>query len=112
MTLEDAKRWEKLERRARERGWTIGSLGWAQIDREPPANGKLVFPLMELGGDERTLATGDLDTIAGLLKSNNSKDVMPPEASGLIGRLAGRSQVKSAGDVSSDFGQGCSQSGS
>ena len=114
MNREDAERWEKLERRARERGWTIGSLVWAPIDWEPPASGKLVFALMELVGDERTLATGDLDTIAGLLKSSNSKHVMPPEveASGQMGRLAGPTPVKSAGDVPSDLGQGCSQSGS
>jgi hypothetical protein len=74
MTPEVAERWKELERRAREYGWTIDSLQ-VHADRTAaptagkPATRKGEFALMELGGDERVLATGDLDTIELFLKS-------------------------------------------
>jgi len=57
MNLEDAERWKTLERRARDRGWTIDLLdaGW--------------FALMELRGDERALALGNLDAIEAFLRA-------------------------------------------
>jgi hypothetical protein len=65
MNRDDAERWKKLERRARERGWTIDLL------EVGPAGGKSArkreFALMELSGDERALVTGDLDTIEAFL---------------------------------------------
>lgn len=73
MNREDAERWKVLERRARERGWTIDSLAVDADRPETPTGGKLArkgeFALMELGGEERALATGDLDTIEALLTS-------------------------------------------
>lgn len=77
MNPADAERWKGLERRARERGWTIDSLGIHADGLEPPtasksATSKREFALVELSGDERVLATGDLDTIEAFLKSSNS----------------------------------------
>jgi hypothetical protein len=75
MNPEDAERWKELERRARERGWTIDSLA-LQADRpgtptaSKSATRKGEFALVELGGDERVLATGDLDAIEVFLKSS------------------------------------------
>ena len=63
MNREDAERWKELEQRARERGWTIDSL---EVYSDRPEG---EFALVELGGDERTLATGDLDAIEAVLKS-------------------------------------------
>jgi hypothetical protein len=75
MTPEGAERWKELERRAREHGWTIDSLevppdrpGTATAGKSATRKGE--FALMELGGDERVLATGDLDTIDLFLKSS------------------------------------------
>jgi hypothetical protein len=59
MNLEDAERWKKLERRARDRGWTIDLLD----------SGK--FALMELRGDERALAMGNLDAIEAFLHAGS-----------------------------------------
>ena len=70
MNPEDAERWKELERRARERGWTIDSLLHAGRPGTSAAR-KGAFALMELGGDERALATGDLDAIAVYLKSSS-----------------------------------------
>lgn len=74
MNLKDAERWKKLERRARERGWTIDALAMGADRAGNPAGGKLArkgeFALVELSGDERALATGDLDTIEPLLQSS------------------------------------------
>ena len=69
MNLKDAERWKKLERRARERGWTIDLLA---VDSDSARNkgSKGEFALMELGGTERALAIGDLDMIEALLKSS------------------------------------------
>lgn len=76
MNLEDAERWKRLEQRARGRGWTIDLL---EVDADragSPAGAttarKRAFALMELSGNERALATGDLDTIEAVLKSSNS----------------------------------------
>lgn len=74
MTPEVAERWKELERRAREYGWTIDSLQVHADRTATPTAGKSAtrkgeFALMELGGDERVLATGDLDTIELFLKS-------------------------------------------
>jgi hypothetical protein len=75
MNPEDAERWKELERRARQRGWTVDSLVHADRPGIPAANRpparKRAFALMELGGDERVLATGDLDAIAVFLKSSS-----------------------------------------
>jgi len=60
MDLADAERWKTLERRARQRGWTIDFLAAAT----PGA-----FALVELNGDERPLATGTLDAIEAVLES-------------------------------------------
>jgi len=72
MNPADAERWKELERRARERGWTIDSLA-AHADR--PANesamSRRAFALVELSGDERVLATGDLAAIEAFLKASN-----------------------------------------
>jgi hypothetical protein len=74
MTPEDAERWKELERRAREHGWTIDSLA-AHADRPgtptvvKSSTRKGEFALVELGGAERVLATGDLDSIEAFLKS-------------------------------------------
>ena len=75
MTPEDAERWKELERRAREHGWTIDSLaahadrpGTPTAGKSAPRNGE--FALVELGGAERVLATGDLDSIEKFLKSS------------------------------------------
>jgi len=64
MKLEEARRWKALERRARKRGWTIDLLdaGAGAGRRDGRA-----FALKELHGDERTLATGDLEAIEALL---------------------------------------------
>jgi len=72
MNPADAERWKELERRARERGWTIDSLA-AHADRpaRESAMSRREFALVELSGDERVLATGDLDTIDAFLKSSN-----------------------------------------
>ena len=72
MNPEDVERWKELERRAREHGWTIDSLD--HVGPGAPASGKSAarkggFALLELGGHERTLATGDLDAIEAFLKS-------------------------------------------
>ena len=73
MNLEEAERWKRLERRARERGWTIDSLG--ADGTGTAAAGKLgEFALVELGGDERALAIGDLDMIDAFLKSAGLPD--------------------------------------
>jgi hypothetical protein len=75
MTPEDAERWKELERRAREHSWTIDSLA-VHADRPgapTAANSsarKGEFAIVELGGDERVLATGDLDAIEKFLKSS------------------------------------------
>jgi hypothetical protein len=61
MNPEDAERWKKLERRARERGWTIDLLQVGPVGGKSAR--KREFVLIELSGDERALATGDLDTI-------------------------------------------------
>jgi hypothetical protein len=71
MTLEDAQRWKMLERRARDRGWTIDLLE-VDADRAGKSVGgtltrKLVFALVELSGDERAVVKGDLDTIEAFL---------------------------------------------
>ena len=71
MNPEDAERWKELERRARERGWTIDSLLHANRPGTPAARSG-AFALMELGGDERALATGDLDAIAVFLNSSTA----------------------------------------
>jgi hypothetical protein len=73
MTPEDAEQWKELERRAREHGWTIDSLEVHSDRPGAPAAAKSAarkgeFALMELGGDERVLATGDLDSIEVFLK--------------------------------------------
>jgi hypothetical protein len=74
MNPEDVERWKELERRAREHGWTIDSLevhadrpGAPAASRSATRKGE--FALLELGGHERTLATGDLDAIEVFLKS-------------------------------------------
>ena len=60
--LNDVKRWQKLERRAQERGWTIALLQHsADSDRAKVLERE--FALIELGGNDRTLVKGDLDTI-------------------------------------------------
>jgi len=75
MNLEEAERWKQLERRARERGWTIDSLDVAADRPGTPAAGKSgEFALVELGGDERALAIGDLDMIETFLKSADLQD--------------------------------------
>jgi hypothetical protein len=77
MNSENVQRWKELERRARERGWTIDLLE-IQADRPgtstagKSATRKGEFALMELGGDERVLATGDLDAIEVFLKSSGA----------------------------------------
>lgn len=72
MNLEDAERWKELERRARQRGWTIDSLEVGAESAGIPGGGKRArFALVELGGFERALATGDLDTIETVLTSND-----------------------------------------
>jgi len=72
MNLEDAERWKELERRARQRGWTIDSLAVGVDNAGIPGAGKWArFALVELGGDERPLATGDLDAIETVLTSND-----------------------------------------
>jgi hypothetical protein len=72
MNPADAERWKELERRARERGWTIDSLA---VHADGPASesemSRRAFALVELSGDERVLATGDLDTIEAFLQSSN-----------------------------------------
>ena len=77
MNPEDAERWKELERRAREHGWTIDSLavhghrpGTPAAGRSPARKGE--FALLELSGEERVLATGDLDAIEVFLKSRKS----------------------------------------
>ena len=75
MNPADAERWKELERRARERGWTIDSLGVNAAKTESPtasksAMSKREFALVELSRDERVLATGDLDRIEAFLKSS------------------------------------------
>jgi hypothetical protein len=77
MNRENAARWRELERRAREHGWTIDSLDGHDHRPDPlmasePSTRKGEFALMELGGDERVLATGDLDTIEAFLKSSKT----------------------------------------
>ena len=75
MNPADAQRWKELERCARERDWTIDSL---EVHADRPgtptaskaATRKGEFALVELSGDERVLATGDLDTIEVFLKSS------------------------------------------
>jgi hypothetical protein len=67
MNLEDVKRWQELEQRARGCGWTIGLLDVdvdcaATTAGDAPAR-RRAFALMELTGNERTLLTGDLNTI-------------------------------------------------
>jgi hypothetical protein len=57
MNLEDAERWKKLERRARDRGWTIDRLDAGR------------FALMELCGQERALTMGNLDAIEAFLRA-------------------------------------------
>jgi hypothetical protein len=75
MNLEEAERWKQLERRARKRGWTIDSLDVGPDKAGTPAAGKLgAFALVELGGDERALAIGDLDMIETFLKSADLQD--------------------------------------
>ena len=75
MSPEVTERWKELERRAREHGWTIDSLE-VHADRPgtPTASSSATrrgrFALVELGGDERALATGDLDAIEVFLKSS------------------------------------------
>jgi hypothetical protein len=71
MNPAEAERWKELERRARERGWTIDSLNVYADGPGAPATSKGAFALVELSGDERVLASGDLDTIEALLKSSN-----------------------------------------
>ena len=66
MDLADAERWKTLERRARQRGWTIDFLEGAA---GRPAAKPGAFALVELNGDERPLATGTLDTIEAVLES-------------------------------------------
>jgi len=72
MNPADAERWKELERRARERGWTIDSLA-VHADRpvSESAMSRRAFALVELSGDERVLATGDLDAIEAFLKSSH-----------------------------------------
>jgi len=70
MNPEDVERWKGLERRAREHGWTIDSLEGHAGRPGTPATRKGEFALLELGGHERTLATGDLDAIEIFLKSS------------------------------------------
>ena len=71
MTLEDAQRWKILERRARNRGWTIDLLEVGADRAEKSVGGtltrKLEFALVELSGNERTVVTRDLDTIEAFL---------------------------------------------
>ena len=73
MNLEDAERWRELERRARERGWTIDS--WEGPGDRPAASTKgksapkSQFAVMGLAGNEGPLATGDLDAIEAFLNS-------------------------------------------
>src|SRR5258705_13575437 len=61
MNTEDAERWKELERRARQRGWTVDSLVHAHGPGAPPAARpaarKGAFALTELGGNERVLAS-------------------------------------------------------
>jgi hypothetical protein len=59
MNLEDAERWKHLERRARDRGWTIDLLDAGR------------FALMELRGDERALTMGNLDAIEAFLRAGS-----------------------------------------
>ena len=59
MNLEDAERWKNLERRARDRGWTIDRLDAGR------------FALMELCGQERALALGNLDAIEAFLRAGS-----------------------------------------
>jgi len=71
MDLKDAERWKDLERRARVRGWTIDTLQVGTGKSVAPVGGTQgAFALVELNGDERPLATGDLDAIEAHLKSN------------------------------------------
>ena len=75
MNPEEAERWKELERRAREHGWTIDSLEVHGHRPGSPTAGKPAarkgeFALMELSGDERVLATGNLDRIETFLKSS------------------------------------------
>ena len=67
MDLADAERWKTLERRARQRGWTIDFL--AAATPGGPAARPDAFALVELNGDERPLATGTLDMIEAVLES-------------------------------------------
>lgn len=71
MNREDAERWKELERRARQRGWTIDSLEVADVAGIPGDHKRARFALVELGGHERPLATGDLDAIETVLTSND-----------------------------------------
>jgi hypothetical protein len=76
MNPADAELWKELERRAGVRGWTIDSLeAHADRPRTPTASESAMstreFALVELSGEERVLATGDLDTIEAFLKSSN-----------------------------------------
>jgi hypothetical protein len=71
MNPADAERWKELERRARKRGWTIDSLEAHARPARESVMSKRGFALVELSGDERVLATGDLDTIEAFLKSGN-----------------------------------------
>lgn len=78
MNHEDAQRWKALERRARERGWTIDLLEVA-ADRAEMEVGhtltrELEFVLMELSGDECALVKGDLDSIETFLQSSKRHD--------------------------------------
>ena len=57
MNLEDAERWKTLEHRARDLGWTIDRLDGGR------------FALMELYGQERALAMGNLDAIEAFLRA-------------------------------------------
>jgi hypothetical protein len=71
MTPEDAERWKELERRARNRGWTIDLLavdsGMTGGSIAGTPTGQRAFALVELHGNERALVTGDLDTIEAFL---------------------------------------------
>ena len=78
MNQEDARRWKALERRARERGWTIDLLEVAADRAGMEVGGtltrKLEFVLMELSGNERALVKGDLDSIEAFLQSSKRHD--------------------------------------
>ena len=76
MKPEDAERWKSLERRARDRGWTIDFLqlgaDWSEAAMGSTPTKPSKFALTELYGGERTLATGSLDTIEAFLTSSES----------------------------------------